>query len=54
MKASALNNKASDLSKNDIEESINLINKAIEIEPGEDIFKKIYMINFLNYLQKNN
>ena len=42
LKASALNNKASDLAKTDLEESLNLVNKAIEIESVEhqDIFKR--------------
>lgn len=39
LKASALNNKASDLPQNDLEESLNLINQAIDIDSEENVFK---------------
>ena len=55
LKAAALNNKSNNLALTDLEGSLNLINKAIEIEPTEKLemlkknrlerFKKVFVQN---------
>ena len=56
LKAAALNNKSNNLALTDLEGSLNLINKAIEIEPTEklEMLKKNRLERFKKvFVQKN-
>ena len=54
LKAAALNNKSNNLALTDLEGSLNIINKAIEIEPTEklEMLKKNRLERFKKYLCK--